>query len=172
MNAFIGTENICSSWKVWPQLFPSFVRCGISPAIEQREQLSRMVQVIARDAAEAEGVEVAEGHRRESHHRGRDLVQLGHVWVLQVEAHAVRAHEHEEGERTGEEDNPQAASHAQALISEHVGDAVKRGPARENLNRRRSLTVHIVIIGFSSKVHDCWQTQASEGETLNPEGRA
>lgn len=136
-----------------PQLFPTFPESGSSPAIEQREQLSCMVQVIARDAAEAEGVEVAEGDGREGHLRGRDLVQLGHVRVLQVEAHSVRAHEHEEGERAGEEDNPQAAPHAQPLVGEHVCDAVQSGPAGENFNRRRSLTVHVVVVVFASKIH-------------------
>lgn len=149
-----------------PQLFPSllcFFPGGSSPAIEQREQLSRMVQVIARDAAEAEGVEVAEGQGGEGHHRGRDLVQLGHVRVLQVETHAVRAHEHEEGERAGEEDNPQAAPHAQPLVGEHVGDAVQSGRARENFNGRRSLAVHVVVVVFASKIHVEKQTQESGG---------
>lgn len=139
------------------QLFPSsfgVARFGSSPAIEQREQLSRVVQVIARDAAEAEGVEVAEGHGGEGHQRDRDLVELGHVRILQVEAHAVRAHEHEEGERAGEEDNPQAAPHAQPLVREHVGDAVKSGPTGENFNGRRSLAVHVVVVVFASKIHD------------------
>lgn len=143
-------------------MFPSFVcvaRFGGSPAIEQRKQLSRMVQVIACDAAEAERVEVAEGHGWEGHHRGRDLVELGHVWVLQVEAHPVRTHEHEEGERAREEDNPQAAPYAQPLVGEHVGDAVKSGPACENFNGRRSLAVHVVVVVLSSKIHDCSQAQ-------------
>lgn len=131
-----------------------------------------MVQVIARDAAEAERVEVAEGHGGEGHQRGRDLVELGHVRVLQIEAHAVRAHEHEEGERAGEEDNPQAAPHAQPLVGEHVGDAVESGPARENFNGRRSLAVHVVIVVFSSKIHDHSQTQASGGEARRARGRA
>lgn len=156
MNAFIGGETWSSS-KVGPQLFPScfgVARCGSSPAIEQREQLSRMVQVIARDAAEAEGVEVAEGHGREGHQRSRDLIELGDVRVLQVEAHAVRAHEHKKGERAGEQDNPQAAPHAQPLVGEHVRDAVKSRPARENFNGRRSLAVHVVVVVFASEIHD------------------
>lgn len=85
------------------------------------------------------------------------------MWVLQVEAHAVRADEHQEGERAREEDNPQAALHAQALVREHVGDAVKRGPARENFNGRRSLAVHVVVVGIASEIHD-WRERSVKEE--------
>lgn len=111
-----------------------------------------MVQVVARYPAEAEGVEVAEGDRRENHPRSRHLVQLGDMRVLEVQLDPVHAHHHQHTHGAQEEQDPQAALYAHAFVSEHVRDAVQRGPAGENFNGSRALVVHIVR-GVRFEIH-------------------
>ena len=77
-----------------------------TPAVEQGKELPGVVQVVAGHPVEAEGVEVAEGDRGEHHHRGRHLVQLGDVRVLEVELHAVHAHQHQHAQGAQEEQDP------------------------------------------------------------------
>lgn len=71
---------------------------GTAPLVQQGQQLPRVVQVIARHSTEAKRVQVTKSDGGERHSRGRDLVQLGHVRVLQVEVNAVHADEHQEGQ--------------------------------------------------------------------------
>lgn len=113
-----------------------------------------MVQIVPGHPAEAERVEVAEGDGREGHHGRCDLIQLGDVWVLQVEVNTVGTHQHQERERADEEDNPKTASHTQTLVREHVRDAVERGPAGEDLHRHRALDVQVLILSLCFKIHD------------------
>lgn len=105
-----------------------------------------MVQVVARHPAEAEGVEVAEGDRGEHHHRSRNLVQLGDVRVLEVQLHPVHAHHHQHTHGAQEKQNPQCALDTHPLISEHVRDAMQRGPAGENFDGSRPLVVHVLRV--------------------------
>jgi len=83
-----------------------------------------VVQVVARDPAEAERVQVAECDRGERHNRGRDLIQFGNVRVLEVEVDPVHAHIQQEGQRAQENNEPQAAFDAESLVREDVGDSV------------------------------------------------
>ncbi len=94
------------------------------PRVEQREELACVVQVVACDPAEAEGVEIADRHRWENHHRRRDLVQLGDVRVLQVELNPIDADVHEKGQWAEEKHNPEAAFGRDLLIGEDMRDAV------------------------------------------------
>lgn len=107
-----------------------------------------MIQVVARHPAEAERVEVAEGDRREGDERSGHLVQLGDVGVLEVELHAVYAHNEKHPEGHKEEHNPQAALDIHPLVSEHVRDAVQRGPAGENFDRSRPPVVCVLRVRF------------------------
>lgn len=90
------------------------------PLVEQCQQLSCVVQVVARHAAEAERVQVAEGDRGERHDGGRDFIQFGDVWVLEVKENPVHAHVQQEGQRAQETHDPQAAFDAEALVREDV----------------------------------------------------
>lgn len=98
-----------------------------------------MVQIVARHPAEAKGVQVAEGDRGEYHQRRRYLVQLGNVRVLEVELDPVHTHQHQEPQRSQEEQDPQAPLDAHPFVGEQVRDAVQCGPAGENFDRHRSL---------------------------------
>ncbi len=79
-----------------------------------------MVQVVARHAAEAERVQVAEGNGRKRHHSCCDLVQFGDMGVLKVELDAVHANKHQERKRTHEKHDPDASFDALAFITEYV----------------------------------------------------
>lgn len=83
-----------------------------------------MVQVIARNPAEANGVQIANGHSRKHHHRRGDLVQLGDVRILQVELNAINADVHEKSQGAEEKHHPEAAFGRDLLIGEDVRDAV------------------------------------------------
>lgn len=117
-----------------------------------------MIQVVARDAAEAERVQVAKGDRGERHDRGRDLVHFGDVRVLQVELDPVHAHEQQEGERAQEDQEPEAALDAAALVREDVRESVQGGSVRENFNGGRSMNVH--VLGFDFEIHSAAVQQA------------
>lgn len=119
-----------------------------TPAVEQSEQLPGVVQVIARHPAEAKGVEVAEGDGGENHHRSRHLVQLGDVGVLKVKLHAVHAHHGQHAHGAQEEESPQGALDAHALVGEHMRDAVQRGSAGENFNGGRLPVVQLLRLRF------------------------
>lgn len=135
-------------------------RCFLepSPLVEQGQQLPCVIQVIARHPAEAERVEVAKGHRRERHDRGRDLIHFGDVRVLQVELDPVHAHEQQEGERAQADQEPEAAFDAAALVRENVSDSVQGGGVRENFNGWRSTRVH--VFGFYFEIHSAAVQQA------------
>ena len=62
-------------------------------AVEQRQQLADVVEVVLGDLREAELVEVAEGDGGEGEVGRRHLVQLGDVGVLEVVRHAIHAHQ-------------------------------------------------------------------------------
>ncbi len=79
-----------------------------------------MVQVVARHAAEAERVQIAEGNGRKRHHWCRDLVQTGDMRVLKVELDAVHTNKHQERNRPHEKHDPDASFDALAFITEHV----------------------------------------------------
>lgn len=100
-----------------------------------------MVQVVARDLAEAEGVEVADGDGGEQYWRSHDLVHFGDVRKLQVELNPVHADVHQEAQGAEEQEQPQAASGRHSLVGEDVGDAVQRGRESEHLERRRMIAV-------------------------------
>lgn len=119
-----------------------------TPAVEQGKELPSVVQVVARHPAEAEGVEVAEGDRWEHDQRSSHLIKLGDVGVLEVKLDSVHAHHHQHTHRGHEEQNPQAALDTHPLISEHVRDAVQRGPGGENFNGSRPLVVNVVRVRF------------------------
>lgn len=130
----------------------------LSPLVEQGQQLTRVIQVVAGYAAEAERVQVAKGDRGERHDRGRDLVHFGDVRVLQVELDPVHAHEQQEGERAQEDQQPEAALDAAALVREDVRESVQGGSARENFNGGRSVDVH--VLGFDFQIHSAAVQQA------------
>lgn len=117
-----------------------------------------MIQVVARHAAEAERVQVAKGDRGERHDRGRDLVHFGDVRVLQVELDPVHAHEQQEGERAQEDQEPEAAFDAAALVRENVSDSVQGRSVRENFNGWWSIGVH--VFGFYFEIHSAAVQQA------------
>lgn len=119
--------------------------------VEQGQQLPGVVQVIARDPAEAERVQVAEGDGGERHDRGRDLVQPGDVRVLQVIVDPVHADVQQERQGAEEQQEPQAALDAHALVREDVRDAVQGRAVRENFYGRRSVRVH--LLGLHFEVH-------------------
>lgn len=123
-----------------------------TPAVEQGKELPSVVQVVASHSAEAERVEIAEGDGGEYDHWRRHLVQLGDMRVLKVKLHPVHAHHHQNPHGEHEEQNPQGALQAHALISEHVRDAVKGGPGGENFNGSWPLVVHFVRVCF--EIHD------------------
>lgn len=130
----------------------------LSPLVEQGQQLSCVIQVIARHPTEAERVQVAKGDRRERHDRGRDLVHFGDVRVLQVELDPVHAHEQQEGERAQADQEPEAALDAAALVRENVSDSVQGRSVRENFNGWRSTRVH--VFGFYFEIHSAAVQQA------------
>lgn len=138
-----------------------------TPAVEQGKQFSGVVQVVAGHTSEAEGVEVAQGDGGELQLGGSHLIQLGDVRVLEVELHPVHAHQHQNTQRAQEEENPQAALDAHPLVSEHVRDAVQRGPAGENFNGCWLFKVHVLRVRL--QIHDVTSEQpwAAESE-INP----
>lgn len=125
-------------------------RCflGLSPLVEQGQQLPCVIQVVARHPTEAERVQVAEGDRRERHDWGRDLVHFSDVRVLQIVLDPVHAHEQQEGERAQADQEPEAAFDAAALVRENVIDSVQGRSVRENFNGWRSTGVHVFVIYF------------------------
>lgn len=102
------------------------------PLVEQSQQLPCVVQVIARHAAKPERVQVAKSDRGKRHDRGRDLVQLGDVRVLEVEVDPVHAHVQQERQRAQEKHDPQAAFDAEPLVREDVRDSVQGRAVRKN----------------------------------------
>lgn len=74
-----------------------------SPGVEHCEQLPCVVQVVAGDLAEAEGVEVADGDGGEQHCRCHDLVHFGDVRKLQVELNSVHTDVQQEAQGAEEE---------------------------------------------------------------------
>lgn len=112
-----------------------------SPGVEHCEQLPGVVQVIACDLAEAEGVEIADGDGGEQHGRSHDLVHFGDVRKLQVELNPVHADIQQEAQGAEEEEQPQAASRRHSLGGEDVSDAMQCGREGEHLERRRMLAV-------------------------------
>lgn len=121
------------------------------PVVEQGQQLPCVVQVVARDPAEAERVQVAEGDGGERHDRGRDLIQSGDVRVLQVIVDPVHADVQQERQGAQEHQEPQAAFDAEALVREDVRDAVQGRAVRENFYGRRSVGVD--FLGFYFEIH-------------------
>lgn len=119
-----------------------------TPAVEQGKELPSVVQVVARHPAEAEGVQVAEGDGGEHHHRSRHFVQLGNVGILEVKLHSVHTNHHQHAQGAQEEQNPQGALDTHPFISEHVRDAMQRGPAGENFDGSRALVVHVLRLRF------------------------
>lgn len=123
----------------------------VVPLVEQGQQLPRVVQVIARHAAEPKRVQVAKGDRGERHDRGRDLVQFGDVRVLEVEVDPVHAQEQQEGQGAQEAHDPQAAFDAEPLVRENVRDSVQSRAVRKNFYGRRLTRVH--LFGFYFEIH-------------------
>lgn len=121
------------------------------PLVEQGQQLPCMVQVIARHATEAERVQVAKSDRGERHDRGRDLVQFGHVRVLEVEVDPVHAHVQQEGQGAQEKHDPQTTLDAEALVREDVRDSVQGRAVRENFYGWRLIRVH--FLGLHFEIH-------------------
>lgn len=80
--------------------------------------------------------------------------------VLEVELHPVHAHHHQNTNGAKEEQNPQAALYTHPLISEHVRDAMQRGPAGENFNGSRLLVVHVLRVRF--EIHYVPRTSLDE----------
>lgn len=118
------------------------------PVVEQGQQLPNIEEVVAGQLAEAERVQVAEGHRRKRHDRGRDLVQLGDVRVLEVEVDPIHAHVEQESQRGQEEDEPQEPLDPEALVGEDVGDSVQGRAVRKNFYGWRLVRVQFFRLHF------------------------
>lgn len=114
-----------------------------SPGVDHGQQLPCVVQVVACDLAEAEGIEVADGDGREQHGRSHDLVHLCDVRKLQVELNPVHTDIQQEAQGAQEEEEPQATSGRHSLVREDVSDSVQRGRESEHLERRRMLAVRL-----------------------------
>lgn len=74
--------------------------------VEQCQQLPNMVQIILRDLRETKLIEVAEGDGRKGEVGRRHLVKFGDVGELEVIAHSVHAHKHQETQRAHEGQRP------------------------------------------------------------------
>lgn len=144
-----------SETALWHKL--RFCKNGI-PLVKQGQQLPCVVQVITRHPAEAERVQVAKGDRGERHNRCRDLVHFGDVRVLEVELDPVHAHVHQEGQGAQEEDDPQAAFDAEAVVCKDVRDSVQGRVVRKNFNGWRSVRVR--FFGFYFEIHSAAVQQA------------
>lgn len=119
-----------------------------SPGVDHGQQLPCVVQVIACDFAEAEGVEVADGDGGEQHGRSHYLVYFGDVWKLQVELNPVHADVQQEAEGAQEEEQPQATSGCHSLVGEDVSYSVQRGRESKHLERRR-----MIVVRLSRRLH-------------------
>ncbi|TNN60771.1 hypothetical protein EYF80_029015 [Liparis tanakae] len=101
--------------------------------VQQAQQLSGVVQVVGREAAEAVIVQVANGHGGEDQAARHHGVHAGHVRVGEEVGQALGALQDQEAQAGQQGRRPQQAAHAGLAVREDEAQAVQRAGVGEGL---------------------------------------